>query len=39
LYGKRLAGYVMDSRRHVNIDGPEDWQRAEALLEDMGVKV
>lgn len=39
LYGKRLGGYLMDPRRHVNIDGPEDWQRAEALLEDLAVKV
>lgn len=32
LYGERLAGYPIDSKRSVNIDGPEDWVRAEALL-------
>jgi CMP-N,N'-diacetyllegionaminic acid synthase len=32
LYGERLAGYEIDSKRSVNIDGPEDWARAEAML-------
>ncbi len=32
LYGERLVGYEIDSERTVNIDGPEDWERAEALL-------
>jgi CMP-N,N'-diacetyllegionaminic acid synthase len=32
LYGKRTIGYVMDPKRHVNIDGPEDWKAAEGLL-------
>jgi CMP-N,N'-diacetyllegionaminic acid synthase len=34
LYGKRVAGYLMDAAHSVNIDGPEDWLRAEALLID-----
>jgi CMP-N,N'-diacetyllegionaminic acid synthase len=33
LYGDRIAGYVMDPDRHVNIDALEDWKRAEELLE------
>jgi CMP-N-acetylneuraminic acid synthetase len=33
LYGARLAGYVMDGRRSVNIDTMEDFERAEALLQ------
>ena len=32
-YGARLLGYVMDAARSVNIDTPEDWRRAEALLQ------
>jgi CMP-N-acetylneuraminic acid synthetase len=32
LYGRRVAGYVMDAARTVNIDDMEDWQRAERLL-------
>lgn len=32
LYGKRLAGYAIPPERYVNIDGPEDWARAERLL-------
>ena len=32
LYGRRLAGYLLDPERCVNIDGPEDWERAEQLL-------
>jgi CMP-N-acetylneuraminic acid synthetase len=32
LYGRRLAGYPADPARCVNIDGPEDWRRAEELL-------
>lgn len=31
LYGTRLAGYPIDAVRSVNIDGPEDWARAETL--------
>jgi CMP-N-acetylneuraminic acid synthetase len=31
LYGRRLAGYPVDAVRSVNIDGPEDWARAETL--------
>jgi CMP-N,N'-diacetyllegionaminic acid synthase len=33
LFGRRLVGYPMDPKRHVNIDTQEDWDRAEALLE------
>jgi CMP-N,N'-diacetyllegionaminic acid synthase len=32
LYGTRLGGYAVDPARSVNIDGPEDWERAELLL-------
>ena len=32
LYGKRLVGYLLDPNRCVNIDGPEDLERAEAIL-------
>jgi CMP-N-acetylneuraminic acid synthetase len=32
LYGQRLAGYPIERARSVNIDGPADWVRAEALL-------
>ena len=31
LYGKRLGGYLTDPRS-VNLDTPEDWERAESLL-------
>ncbi len=31
-YGARLMGYVMSAERSVNIDTPEDWQRAEELV-------
>jgi CMP-N-acetylneuraminic acid synthetase len=32
MYGARLGGYAVDPAWSVNIDGPEDWERAEALL-------
>ena len=33
LYGARLVGHVLVEPEHcVNINGPEDWQRAETLL-------
>ena len=32
LYGKRVLGYVLDGNTSVNIDGPEDWKRAESIL-------
>jgi CMP-N-acetylneuraminic acid synthetase len=32
LYGERLGGYQLDPRESVNIDGPEDWRRAERLM-------
>jgi len=35
LYGKRLVGYPLNPGQSVNIDTPEDWARAERLL-DMG---
>lgn len=31
-YGARFAGYEIPSERSVNIDSPEDWERAERLL-------
>jgi CMP-N,N'-diacetyllegionaminic acid synthase len=37
LYGDRVVGHVMESGRSVNIDTPEDWERAEALLRAAGV--
>jgi CMP-N,N'-diacetyllegionaminic acid synthase len=32
LYGRRLAGYVLNPDECVNIDEPTDWERAEFLL-------
>lgn len=32
LYGTQVAGYVMRTGGGVNIDRPEDWERAEALV-------
>lgn len=32
LYGRNVAGYLMDPARSVNIDTPADWAMAEALL-------
>jgi CMP-N-acetylneuraminic acid synthetase len=32
LYGSRLAGYLVTAESSVNIDRPEDWERAEELL-------
>jgi CMP-N,N'-diacetyllegionaminic acid synthase len=32
LYGKRVIGHLVDGDQTVNIDGPEDWERAEAIL-------
>lgn len=37
LYGDRVVGHLMESRRSVNIDTLEDWERAEALLRAAGV--
>ena len=31
-YGERLAGYLINAESSVNIDRPQDWQRAEKLL-------
>ena len=31
-YGERLAGYLINAESSVNIDRPQDWQRAEELL-------
>jgi len=33
LYGERCLAYEMPAELHLNIDTWEDWQRAEALLE------
>lgn len=32
LYGGRVAGYLLDPKQSINIDGPADWRRAEALM-------
>lgn len=32
LYGKRVIGRLVDADQSVNIDGPEDWKLAEAIL-------
>ena len=32
LYGKRVIGHLVDADQTVNIDGPEDWKRAEEIL-------
>lgn len=32
LYGKKLAGYVVDAEDSVNIDTLADWERAEAVI-------
>ncbi len=32
LYGKRLAGHLIEAESSVNIDRPSDWDRAEELL-------
>lgn len=32
LYGSRVGGYLTDPARHVNLDMPADWDRAERLL-------
>lgn len=34
LYGRVLYGYEVDRRRSVNLDSPEDWDRAERLLRE-----
>src|SRR5262249_51822605 len=35
LYGKRLVGYPLEQKHSVNIDGLEDWDRAEMLVSAM----
>lgn len=32
MYGERVVGYELDTEQSVNIDGWEDWERAERLL-------
>jgi CMP-N-acetylneuraminic acid synthetase len=34
-YGQNVLPYVMDSASSVNIDGPEDWRKAELVLQGM----
>jgi len=34
LYGHRLVGYLLWPEQSVNIDGPEDWERAERLIRE-----
>ncbi len=31
LYGKKLSGYITDSKLYINIDTPGDWEQAEVL--------
>jgi CMP-N,N'-diacetyllegionaminic acid synthase len=38
LYGRRLLGHTVDRSRSVNLDTPEDWSRAEALLAAAGTR-
>ena len=33
LYGRRMLGYVVDPLRSINIDSPDDWARAEMLIQ------
>ena len=33
LYGQRVIGHIVDADMSVNIDGPEDWKRAEGIIE------
>lgn len=34
-YGDKVAAYIMADRYNVNIDGPEDWELAEAAIEKL----
>lgn len=36
LFGPRMAGVIGDPARYVNLDGPEDWAKAERLIADAG---
>lgn len=36
LYGRRVMGHLVDAARSVNIDGPDDWARAERLVAALG---
>lgn len=36
LYGARVVGYETDPARAVNIDTPDDWARAERMVESLG---
>jgi CMP-N-acetylneuraminic acid synthetase len=38
LYGNRVAGHLINDELIVNIDGPRDWARAEALLKVISVR-
>lgn len=35
LYGKRVIGHLVNPEHSVNIDRPEDWQRATGMLESI----
>lgn len=37
LYGSTIAYIEADAERHVNIDTPEDWQKAEELAKKLGL--
>ncbi len=34
-YGDKVAAYVMEDKYNVNIDGPEDWERAEIAVKKL----
>jgi CMP-N-acetylneuraminic acid synthetase len=38
LYGRTLLGHTVDPSRSINLDTPEDWSRAEALLAAAGAR-
>jgi CMP-N-acetylneuraminic acid synthetase len=38
LYGARVVGYMMTPGLTVNIDRPDDWERAEALIRGFGAQ-
>jgi hypothetical protein len=35
LYGSKVAGFLIEASRSVNLDTLEDWARAEAALRQM----
>lgn len=39
LYGRHVRGYEIDEANSINIDTPDDWNRAEALIESRAAHV